>query len=325
MIGIEWLALADERWPLDLSRAEHGPLAESYFRFYGIDLERSEAGARHSFGWFPAAGEALAAHAFRPSRPEGSCVVLHGYFDHSGLFRHPMRWALRRALSVLAYDMPGHGLSTGARGDIDDFSTYREALESACALMARHPQDFPRPWHIVAQSAGAAVAIDYLLCGGSALSRVVLLAPLYRPAGWRRIWLSHALRRRWQTQAPRTFGANSGDAAFCRFVAERDPLQHRFVPLGWIGALRRWCRRVAAAERCESAAPLVLQGELDGTVAWRGNLAMLKRQFPRSRHRLIAGARHHLANETRALRELLASAVDEFLERDPRCATAGER
>ena len=310
----DWRALADQRWPLDLARAEHGPLAESYFRFYGMDRARLAPASRHSFGWFSAAGESLAAHAWRPAQPQGSCVLLHGYFDHVGLFVHPARWALGRALSVLAYDLPGHGLSSGPRADIDDFGRYREALESACALMASAPADFPRPWHVVAQSAGAVAVMDFLLSGASALSAVVLLAPLVRPTRWRAVWLAHALCRPWLSQVPRSFRANSGDPAFCRFVAERDPLQHRTVPLGWVGALRRWSRRFAAAEPCVHATPLVLQGDRDGTVDWRGNLAMLRRRFPRSRHRLLAGAEHHLANETRALRERMAGMMDAFID-----------
>ncbi len=315
MSATAWLSLTDARWPLDFSCTRHGALAESYFRFYGIDSARVAPAARHCFGWFPAAGERLAAHGYLPERPTGSCLVLHGYYDHVGLFRHPMRWALRRSLSVFAYDLPGHGLSTGPRADIADFSTYQETLSAACALLDEQPDRFPRPWHVVAQSTGAAITMDYLLNGGSAFSGVLLLAPLYRPAHWRSAWLAHTLRRRCQADVPRSFRVNSGDPAFCRFVAERDPLQHRRLPLRWVSALRSWNQRMASAPPREDIAPLALQGDCDGTVDWRGNLALLAQKFPRLRCRMVDGAEHHLANESRHLRERMADMMDGYLNR----------
>ncbi|WP_423811416.1 alpha/beta hydrolase, partial [Pseudomonas aeruginosa] len=41
----------------------------------------------------------------------GSLLLMHGYYDHMGLYRHVVDWALGMGFSVLACDLPGHGLS----------------------------------------------------------------------------------------------------------------------------------------------------------------------------------------------------------------------
>ena len=58
------------------------------------------------------------------------------------------------------YDHPGHGLSSGARASIDDFSEYVSVLEDFLRIARVH---LPGPYHLVAHSMGGAVTLDYLL------------------------------------------------------------------------------------------------------------------------------------------------------------------
>src|SRR5699024_4012803 len=99
--------------------------------------------------------------------------------------------------AVLAYDLPGHGLSSGPRAEIDDFRTYREVLEQ-CLAQARH--HLPGPWHVIAQSTGGAIVMDYLLHhgfddGNSPFRQIILLAPLVRPYKWSSARWLHTLMR----------------------------------------------------------------------------------------------------------------------------------
>ena len=139
------------------------PLSEStrrYVAYYGLNFAEQLPDLEHGFGYFEAAGHQLSVHAWRPRAPRGTVLVCHGYFDHVGLYRHIIGHLLELGYAVLAYDLPGHGLSSGPQAVIDDFRTYRDVLEQCLALADNH---FPRPWNVIAQSTGGAIVMDLSL------------------------------------------------------------------------------------------------------------------------------------------------------------------
>ena len=71
----------------------------------------------------------------------GTVLICHGYFDYVGLYRHLIAHVLELGYAVLAYDLPGHGLSSGPRGD-PGLPIYREVLDSA---WSRPATTFPGP------------------------------------------------------------------------------------------------------------------------------------------------------------------------------------
>lgn len=102
--------------------------------------------------------------------------------------------------------------------------------------------------------------------------------------------------------------ANSGDPAFLEFIAHRDPLQARQLPLEWIGAMKRWAEELHELPPSPRAAS-VIQGDADTTLDWRYNLRLLRRKLPNGRFHLLPGARHHLVNETAPIREQAFAAL----------------
>jgi alpha-beta hydrolase superfamily lysophospholipase len=213
-----------------------------------------------------------------------------------------IEWALGLGFVVLAVDLPGHGLSSGARASIDDFAEYQlvlqGALEQAAAL------DLPQPWHLCGQSTGGAILIDYLLTGKPApeVGEAILLAPLVRPRAWAWSQLSYRLLKPFIREIPRRFSDNSSDPTFIDFVHNRDPLQARSLPTAWVGALSQWVPRIEGAPR-STRSPLIIQGEADMTVDWPHNLEILQDKFAAPEILRLAEARHHLANESEALRQ----------------------
>jgi len=155
--------------------------AQGYQRFYGLDL------SAHSWlGGFQAAGFDLVGQAWLPEQPIATLFLLHGYYDHMGLYRHVIEWALKQGFAVISCDLPGHGLSSGERASISDFAVYQQVLE-VLFEQARALQ-LPRPWHLCGQSTGGAIAVDHLLHQGARSpidGQVILLAPLVRPCSWR--------------------------------------------------------------------------------------------------------------------------------------------
>lgn len=76
------------------------------------------------------------------SPPEASrvLVLVHGFGEHSLRYDHFGVWFARRGCAVHAYDMRGHGRSTGRRGHIDSFDQY---LDDTCAILERVRGEHP--------------------------------------------------------------------------------------------------------------------------------------------------------------------------------------
>lgn len=278
------------------------PAVQAYRAFYGLDLSTRHTGLDCRLGSFNAAGYQIAVQLWLPADPRGTLLLLHGYYDHMGLYRHVIDWALAMNLAVLACDLPGHGLSSGARASIGDFAEYQQVLlglfEQAAQLQ------LPQPWHLCGQSTGGAIALDYLLVDGSRpeLGQSILLAPLVRPRSWGWSKISYHLLSPFVRQIPRRFSENSSDAAFIDFVHNLDPLQPRNLPTAWVGALKQWVPRIEGAGRSRHS-PLIIQGEQDMTVDWRYNLEVLQDKFSQPQILRLPEARHHLANESEGLRQ----------------------
>jgi lysophospholipase len=283
--------------------------ARAYLQYYGLDVGCDFPAVEHSFGYCVSGEHRLAVHCWRLPQAPGTIYLVHGYFDHVGLYRHLVWHALERGFSVVAFDLPGHGLSTGPRAEISDFSEYRQAIADVLActdfLAGRR--------HVIAQSTGGAAMMDFLQQEAPAFEGVVLLAPLVRPAGWAVVKLLHVLLHNVLDEVPRRFAENSQDPEFLAFLRQ-DPLQHDNVPVCWVGALRRWMKDFLV--RPPSNRPLlVMQGDDDGTVDWRYNLRQIRRLFPRAEIGMLPGGKHHLVNESEALRAELLHRVDAYLER----------
>ncbi|WP_054913342.1 alpha/beta hydrolase [Pseudomonas sp. NBRC 111127] len=294
------LAPFTARYPLSIQ-------AQYYQRFYGLNL------SAHSWlGGFQAAGFELVGQAWLPEQPSATLFLLHGYYDHMGLYRHVIEWALGQGFAVISCDLPGHGLSSGERASISDFAVYQQVLQ-ALFEQARALQ-LPRPWHLCGQSTGGAIAVDHLLHQGAHSpvdGQVILLAPLVRPCAWRWSKFSYRVLRHFVNGIDRRFSENTNDPAFLPFL-QADPLQPRRLPTAWVGALIAWVKRIEAAPK-STRRPLIVQGEADGTVDWPYNLEVLKAKFAEPQILMLPDARHHLANELPGIRQRYFDFIDQRL------------
>ncbi|MBN7771094.1 alpha/beta hydrolase [Marinobacter daepoensis] len=313
-------SLLDRLEPFDPSSSrDHSAEMEAYCRFYGLDLWVEHPQVAYHQGYIKADQHEVMVHYFRlpdGGRSKGTVFILHGYFDHVGLYTQLIDRCLGAGFDVLAYDQPGHGLSSGTPAAIGSFLEYQAVLSE---VMARVSNKVRGPWYAVGQSTGGAILIDYLLSNHhsqetSAFRKVVLLAPLVRPMGWLGAKVLHSLVKPFLTRWRRAFGANSGNTRFLQFLREHDPLQARAVHVDWVTALRQWVPHI------ESARPVnfpvtVVQGEKDLTVDWQHNLRIIRNKFSSVKERRIPDGRHHLVNEAQDLQATVFNAIiDTFLE-----------
>lgn len=271
---------------------------KDYQAYYGLDLETHFKSLTHTVGKQQVGEFNIVFHVFKLPNAKGTVYLQHGYYDHVGLYNHLIEHCLQQGFNVFAYDLPGHGLSTGERAGIQSFQQYDEVF---CAGLALIQQYMPGPIIAMGQSTGGAVIINYLLSRGltrytSPFAKIFLLAPLVRPVNWNRSMLFYFLARPFIKQMKRTFAQNSNNLEFLKFLSEEDPLQPLFLKTSWVGALHKWIQFI------ENCAPVdldvtVIQGTDDGTVDYRHNMKVLEDKFSGFAVRFIEDGRHHLVNE----------------------------
>ncbi len=292
-----------------------GPKEREYCYFYDIDFFRTLPGVRQQMGYFDCLGFRIVMQAFQPEKPRGTVLVLHGYFDHVGLYRHLIRFLLENNYAVVSYDLPGHGLSSGDAAAIKSFAHYQSVLNTC---LNRMKGQITLPLHAIGQSTGAAVLTDYYLSlrhtrETGVFSRVIMLAPLVRPVGWKSALVTHMLLKPFFSTWRRALRKNSSDNRFIRFLKNIDPLQSKTLSVDWVTSLKRWVPRV------ESAPPVdmditIIQGDSDGTVDWRHNLVVLHDKFHQTHVHYLPGAEHHLVNEGAEIRAKMLRIIQQVLQ-----------
>jgi alpha-beta hydrolase superfamily lysophospholipase len=269
---------------------------ENYFKWYGLDVD-----VPHHFGAVSVTSHTqswmIATHVFLPEQAKGTVVVIHGLFDHTGLYSHVIHAALKENYAVLAFDLPGHGMSSGDRASIGSFDDYTYVLSE---IMQEFKDVLPKSWHGVGQSTGGRILMDFLFkeSNRDVFQTRALLAPLVRPYRWSMLQyvfhvLKHVLKR-----TKREFPKNSSDLAFINFVKNSDSLQARYLDVRWLRAMHESYIKFLSTAPVEDQPLLVIQGTNDRTIDAPYNIKVILEKFKGSRVSYIPNAAHHLVNET---------------------------
>lgn len=296
----------------DRDSCEKSELEQRYLDHYGLDFSARFPGTKHVLGHLATPRFDIACQYWRPAgHTAGTVFVVHGYFDHMGLYDHLIEYLLGKQYAVVAFDLPGHGLSSGERVTIESFDHYVDVFAELLNCCGQH---MPQPWHAVGQSTGGAILLKHLLVEEAEsqpveFDSITLLAPLVRPTTWRvNLWVYLAVHR-FVRKLKRKFMASSSNEPFNRFVASADPLQARHLPLEWVGAMHRWIQEFSTLPGSEFPVRIV-QGDRDRTVDWRYNLKQIRQKLGAVRVHMVPGAGHHLVNEAEPLRHQVFEAMD---------------
>ena len=283
---------------LSLLNAPLAPTLAAYNAYYGLNLELEFSDLKHAIGRQTWSGFEVCCHLFKRQDPKGTVLLVHGYYDHVGLYREIIRHCLDQGYDVLCYDLPGHGLSSGELAAIQSFRQYDEVFQGALDWLQTY---LSGPIVVMGQSTGGAVIINYLLSRGldkqtSPFAKIYLLAPLVRPVNWKMSKLFYYLARPFVKQLKREFAQNSHNQDFLDFLKQHDPLQPLFLKTQWVGAMKKWIRFIEALPQVDLDIH-VIQGTDDGTVDYRHNMLVLERKFSGFQVTFVEQGRHHLANE----------------------------
>jgi len=279
-----------------------------YYAFYDLDFSGEFSDLNHSIGRLVSGGYTITAQHFHRAGATGTAVVCHGYYDHVGLYGHLVRWLLGCNLSVLTFDLPGHGLSSGPSASINSFDEYVTALVDT---LSAADGVLSSPVYLLGQSMGGAVCMEYLMrADARRFEEIVLFAPLIRPANWPLANVFYQLARHFVSERPRTITDNAENAEFMSLMRV-DPLAPEALPVAWVSAMIDWMKRFATYTSLPFE-PKVVQGCADKTVDWKYGLRVLhERTSPEVLE--IEPARHHLVNESPEIRQQMFEWLDPFL------------
>lgn len=240
----------------------------------------------------------LAVYEFTPPVVRQWVIFTHGILDHIATSRDLIRRLLSQEVGVVAFDLPGHGLSTGARADIDDFRTYGEAW----ALVLRNTQAL-RPRTAMGHSTGAAALLTFLQRDGAIWpDRIVLIAPLVRNVFWDLSRFAYTAFG-WATPyVPALDNAATRDQEWLKRW-RLDPLTGKRLPLTWFRALQAWEERSHGWRRLDGSRLYVIQGTADSVVDWQYNVPFLEDRYPGLNVYYIPGGWHGLQYEISPVQE----------------------
>jgi lysophospholipase len=293
------------------------PFAQAYLDYYGINFAKQYEYLKHGFGYINASSFRIATHYLLPIKPQGTLVVVHGYYDHVGIMGPAIRFALDHNLAVLAFDLPGHGLSSGEPAVIDSFDEYGDVLAE---ILQQSAVIMPQTLYAMGQSTGCAVLLNYLWRHVFAknatdpFKKIALCSPLVLPRAWRGWHMGrhvHATLRHFIPRVARTFSSNSHDLKFLDFIQRQDPLQARHLSLRWISAMKAWHRTFSGLSPLQKNI-LVVQGTADMTVDWGYNIPLIERKLPHVKVVYIENAGHQLINESEHYRRDVFATIEQY-------------
>jgi len=107
--------------------------------------------------------------------PKAAVILVHGHGDHSGGLRNLSKTMAENEYIVYAYDLRGHGKSSGKRGYIRSWDEFRGDLhEFRKKVEINHPQ---LPLYLIGHSIGGVIALDYALDYSLGLSGMIAISP----------------------------------------------------------------------------------------------------------------------------------------------------
>ncbi|NKB34754.1 MAG: alpha/beta fold hydrolase [Pseudomonadales bacterium] len=291
-------------------------LAHAYCEHYGLSFDQNLPLQSHRIGLLRSGDFDLVCQHFSVSleQQRGTVFLVHGYFDHTGLYGHLIKHCLQQGLSVIAFDLPGHGLSSGPQASIDSFNQYSDALSRI--ISEAEYQQVNKPWFAIGQSTGAATIVNGIIEKKFPLrefEQSIFLAPLVYPKHWTRTRFLFAAVRWFISSTRRNFASNSHDQEFLNFLRNSDELQSKKLPREWVISMLDYHRRLRRFETIDCPVSII-QGTDDQTVEWGRNIKQLETKFSGVKTYLINGGRHHLVNESQEFRDAVFSLIDQIIE-----------
>jgi alpha-beta hydrolase superfamily lysophospholipase len=213
-----------------------------------------------------------------PPDARSGLIIVHGIAEHGGRYRHVANWLAERQIASFVYDQRGHGLSSGVRTHVDDFSLFADDVETvAKSIRARHPS---MPLYVWGHSMGSVVvtlaATRGLQWANGVITSGSALDALPRLTGWRGAGLNFA-----NSLLPRLRIPLKIDGTALTQVEEiqrehmKDPLVPRSASLRLLHGFARACETSIAGLAKVTLPWLAIHGEADKVCPVEGSRRLI--------------------------------------------------
>ena len=246
----------------------------------------------------PATRAQFSYRSWRPSSARAVLVLLHGFGEHSGRYQAFGSSLAGRGIWVGAPDLPGHGRSSGQRGDIEQAAGCVQQLWKMTHDVFL-PASGLTDYTLFGHSFGGLLAIVWAMQNPPNLRRVIVQSPLLEVGfpipGWK-IVSARLLDRLWPTAS---FSTNLEVEALSRDPAvvqayRSDPLVHHVMSARVYCAILRARARAFDGTAAIRRPVLLLTGSADRIVSveaahrWFNRLSCEKQRvaFPDAYHEL---------------------------------------
>lgn len=249
-------------------------------------------------------GLTLQGRVWEAERPRGLVAVVHGLAEHSGRYAALASDLAAARFTVVALDLPGHGQSPGARGDIPSWTMVRDqvipSMFTTLASLPGQPSELPRI--LFGHSMGGVMALDFAIARPKEILGVVVSAPALKtalPPWWKMTLANVALLAAPGTGFPHGLDESgiSRDAEV-RKLRKDDPLMHDKISPRLYQAMTEAQQRVMREGRRLAVPALLLHGSADRIADPKGSLEFTG-AAPHGMARLITyrDAFHEIFNE----------------------------
>ena len=223
-------------------------------------------------------------HSWQALQPDKVMVMVHGLGGHAGYYRNSVApYLTEKNVTIYAPDLRGHGLSTGVRGDIENFQHLQQDVQAAVAFAREHHPGLPLV--LLGESMGTPIAITYAAqaSGHSRPDALILAACVVAPTVKPR--LDEILRtsyyfiaNRKKISIPITGREEQGirDLEFVR-VLKTDPMFNRKVSVRFLLQMSGHMNQAARLHDRLTMPVLLMQGGKDITVRHRATRAFFER------------------------------------------------
>ncbi len=285
---------------------------EKYLDYYGLpQLQDGE----YTMGKLNHHAYSIIAQIWKPNHAKKTVFIVHGYTEHMGLCANIIRFFIEQQCCVFIFDLPGHGLSSGDPGHIDDFENYVQILEYCIKWSSN--QKLPAPYSVYGISTGGAIVTHSVgmnrLDSRYPIESVILSAPLVRIPFWFLIrfmlnilsLFTHKIKRKLP---------NMKHCSMSPQIILNDPLQLQYIPLSWLKALYRWEARIKSHPFTIDKPTFIIQGTVDTRVHWRYNLKFLSTRYTSITFCFLENADHLLNIASKSILEQYLLTLSEWLK-----------
>ena len=201
-----------------------------------------------------------------PNYPVANVMLLHGLGEHCGRYCAVAKRLCQAGFAVYGFDMRGHGLSGGRRGDAQSFLTLADDVEFIFDVLS--PVSPLRPWLVLGHSLGGTLTLYFATRNKKLADAYVVLSPFLLPSKHLPLWKTISAKYlRWLIP---TLSVNNGVASsfLSRDKMEvdlyiSDPLVHDRISVRLGASVQEWGARIFQQATRLGAPVFMLQGASD--------------------------------------------------------------